>query len=165
MHHLQKQSVLQCVRNCEVCQEYKVSTQAPAGLLQPLPVPDSVWSDISMDFIEGLPKSQQFDTIFVVVDRFTKYSHFISMRHPYTAETVAAVFVREIVRLHGFPTFIVSDRDIKFVSYFWKTLWKLFGTQLKFSFAFHPQADGQTKVTNRSLGNLLLSLVGDKPGN
>lgn len=88
----------------------------------------------------------------VVVDHFSKMSHFVPCQKTYDAYKVVALFLQEIIRLHGVPIFIVSDRDVKFMSYFWKTLWTKMGTKLMFSSGFYPQTDGQTEVTNRSLG-------------
>ena len=143
-----KKAIQQYVASCDICQRNKYQTLSPAGLLQPLLVPSKTWSDITMDFIGGLPKTLGADTILVVVDRLTKYAHFLAIAHPYTTKDVAAIFVKEIVRLHGFPDSIITDRDRLFMSTFWTELFRLLGTKLKYSSAYHPQMDGQTGVTN-----------------
>jgi hypothetical protein len=113
-----KGAVQEFVRSCDICQRQKYLASSPGGLLQPLPIPERIWDDISMDFITGLPKSKGFEAIFVVVDRLSKYCHFIPLKHPYTARSLADTFCKEIVRLHGIPLTIVSDRDPIFMSHF-----------------------------------------------
>ncbi|PNY14541.1 hypothetical protein L195_g011223 [Trifolium pratense] len=139
------------VQKCVICQQAKTVHTSPAGLLQPLPIPSQVWEDIAMDFITGLPLSYSYTTIMVVVDRLTKYAHFIPMRSDYTSKSVAEAFIHNIVKLHGMSKSIVSDRDKVFTSNFWQQLFKLQGTSLTMSSAYHPQSDGQTEVLNKGL--------------
>jgi hypothetical protein len=118
------------------------------GLLQPLLVPSQAWSTVSLDFIEGLPKSRGYDVIFVVVDKFTKYAHFVPMSHPYTALSVAQLYFNNIYKLHGLPEAIISDRDGVFTSALWQELFRLSNTKLLMSSFYHPQTDGQTERLN-----------------
>ncbi|XP_020406471.1 uncharacterized protein, partial [Zea mays] len=154
-----RRDVIRFVERCVTCHKAK-SKLNPHGLYTPLPAPKIPWEDISMDFVLGLSMTRKKrDSIFVVVDRFSKMAHFIPCNKSDDASHVANLFFREIVRLHGVPKTIVSDRDVKFVSYFWKTLWAKLGTKLLFSTTCHPQTDGQTEVVNRTLSMLLRTMV------
>jgi hypothetical protein len=153
------------VRACVVCQHNKGNHLQPGGLLQPLEVPSTVWADVAMDFVEALPRVNGKSVILTMVDRFSKSAHFIALSHPYTTTSVARVFFAEIVRLHGIPSSIVSDRDPVFTSSFWRELFRLAGVMLQFTSAFHPQSDGQSEATNKIISMYLRCLTGDRPCN
>ena len=133
------------------------------GLLQPLSIPTYIWTEVFMDFIDGLPLSKARSVIMVVVDRLSKYSHFIPLTHPYTAVTMAQAFLDNVYKLHGLPQVIVSDRDTVFLSRFWKELFKMLQVSLHMSSTYHPQSDGQTEVVNRCLECYSRCMSGDKP--
>jgi hypothetical protein len=104
-----------------------------------------------MDFIEGLPKSESYDTILVVVDQFSKYAHFIPLRHPFTAQIVAHAVFDNVVKLHGLPKTIVCDRDKIFIGHFLAALLKRMGITHNLSIAYHPRRDGQSERVNQCL--------------
>ncbi|KAK8578848.1 hypothetical protein V6N13_142123 [Hibiscus sabdariffa] len=129
-----RRDVERVYERCISCKKAKSRLQ-PHGLYTPLPIPEAPWVDISMDFVLGLPSTQSGkDSVFVVVDR-------------------------DVVQLHGMPRIIVSDRDAKFLSHLWRTLWNRLGTKLLFSMTCHPQTDGQTKVVNRLLSTMIRAII------
>lgn len=147
------------VSECQTCQQAKPDRSKLLGLIQPLPVPKRAWKVLSLDFVEGLPLSNGYNCILVVVDLFTKYAHFLSLRHPFTAATVAKLFISQVYRLHSMSTALVSDRDKIFTSALWRELFKLAKVELHMSTAYHPQSDGQTERVNQCLETFLRCYV------
>lgn len=161
-----KKDVAEFISRCLICQQVKAEHQRPAGLIQSLPIPIWKWDDISMDFVTGLPRtSRGHDTIWVIVDRLTKSAHFLPIKKTFPLNRLAQLYIGEIVRLHGVPSSIVSDRDPRFTSHFWDALQTALGTRLKFSIAFHPQTDGQTERTIQTMEDMLRACVLDFHGN
>ena len=147
--------VIDYVNSCPQCQLAKPRNDKPYGVITPLQPPEEPWQDISMDFIGKLPSSNSYDAILVIVARFSKMAHFIPTNVTCTASKTASLFFDNIVRLHGFPRSIISDRDSRFLSNFWTELFSLCETTLRFSTPNHPQTDGQTERTNRTLEQYL----------
>ncbi len=144
------------VRSCTACQRNKASNQRPVGLLQPLPTPTQPWESVSMDFIVQLPRTKRgHDAIIVFVDRLTKMVHFAPTTTKVDAEDTARLFLHNVVRLHGPPESIISDRGSTFNSTFFREFARLWGSRMAMSTAYHPQTDGQTERVNRVLEDML----------
>eukprot|EP00736_Rhodelphis_marinus_P011688 Rmarinus@m.20211 len=154
--------VTKLVNSCDICQRVKPSQRKRPGLLQPLPIPRERWQSVSLDFITQLPPSGKlaFDTILVVVDRLSKRAHFLPCHATDAASDVARLYFGSIVKLHGIPQSLVSDRDVRFTSRFWRTLMDECGVKRNMSSAFHPQTDGQTERVNRVLEEMVRCYIG-----
>ena len=160
-----KRHVGDFVRRCLTCQQVKAEHQRPTGLLQPMEVAEWKWEHVTMDFVTHLPRTlRRHDAVWVIVDRLTKSTHFLTVRMTFTLEEFCRLYIREIVRLHGVPVSIVSDRDPKFTTHFWKSFQKAMGTQLMMSTTFHPQTDGQSERTIQVLEDMLRACVLDFKG-
>ncbi|GJP76087.1 hypothetical protein CLOP_g6470 [Closterium sp. NIES-67] len=156
-------NVQRYVASCPICQRIKSSHQRPTGLLQPLEPPQRPWQHVTMDFVTELPaRPSGNDAVLVVVDRLTKMAHFAPCRTTITAEETARLFISTVVRLHGIPAAIISDRDPKFTSKFWQDTWARYGMRLQFSSAYHPQTDGQTERTNQMMEQLIRTNCPDR---
>ena len=155
-----KRDINDYVSQCIVFQKTKFDRGKQPGLLQPLPIPNSPWESISMDFIFGLPKSIHGNTgIWTIVDRFSKQAHFIPIKKTIKAHHMATLFISQIFKYHGLPMSIVSDRDPRMTSNFWKGLFENLGTRLNFSLAYHPQMDSQSEIANLTILDLLKAYV------
>lgn len=160
-----KRDVAKYVEECLTCRKVKAEHQRPHGKLQPLEIPVWKWEKITMDLITKLPKTPRGnDAIWVIVDRLTKSAHFLPIKENSSAEKLAEIFVREIVARHGVPVSIVSDRDTRFTSRFWKKFQNEMGTRLHFSTTFHPQTDGQSERTIQTLEDMLRACAIDFGG-
>ena len=157
-----RRDIAHFVEQCLTCQQVKAEHQRPSGLLKPLLVPIWKWEHITMDFVVGLPQTLRgLNAIWVIVDRLTKSTHFLPIKTTYTLDQLAQLYIDEIVRLHGVPVSIVSDRDPRFTSMFWKSLHGALGTKLKFSTAFYLQTDGQSERTIQTLEDMLRACMID----
>jgi hypothetical protein len=151
-----KKDVADYVSRCLTCQQVKIEHQRPGGLLTNPEIAEWKWEQITMDFVTGLPLTRRkYDAIWVIVDRLTKSAHFLAMSKTTSLESLAKMFIAEIIRLHGAPLSIISDRDPRFTARFWKSLQQAMGTELRFSSAFHPQTDGQSERTIQTMEDML----------
>lgn len=153
------------VAGCTTCQQVKIPPAKPLGLLHPLDIPTAIWENISLDFITVLPTVRGHSVIIVVVDRLSKYCHLGSLPATYSAASVAEYFVKQIIRLHGVPKKIVSDRDKIFLSRFWQEVFTRSGTTLGMSTTYHPKSDGQTEVVNKTIEIYLRAMIHNNPRN
>jgi hypothetical protein len=159
-----KIEIARYVARCDTCRRVKAIHMKTAGPLQSLPIPTWKWEDISMDFIVGLPRTAKgFDSIWVIIDRFTKIDHFLPVKTYYPVITYAQLYIARILSLHGIPKTIVSDHGPQFVSKFWEELHKSLGTKLLHSSAYHPQTSGQTKRVNQILQDMLQACILEFP--
>jgi hypothetical protein len=139
-----KHEAARYVSECDTCRKVKADYMEPGGLLQPLSVPEWKWDNISMDFIVGLPLTTcKFDSIWVIVDRLSKSTHFIPVHTNYSVQKYAEIYIAHMICLHGVPNTIISDRGSQFVARFWEQLHASVGTHLIHSLTYHPQTDGQ----------------------
>jgi hypothetical protein len=129
-----KKEVVDFIARCLECQKVKDEQRHPTGLLQPFPISKWKWEVVTMDFITKIPRTiKKHDFIMVVVEKLTKASHFFIVKSTHKVANIVEIYMREIVKLHGVPKKIVSDRDFKFTSKFWKGIFKGFGTNMNFS--------------------------------
>jgi hypothetical protein len=157
-----KRNVVHFIAKCLECQQVKADHHHPTGLLQPHDVPMSKWEVISMDFVVGFPlTSHRHNAILVIVDKLTKSAHFIPVRDIYDVTDVAHVFVSEVIRLHGIPKKIISDRDSRFTSRFLTSLQSTLGTQLNLITSYHPEIDGKIERVNQVMEDMLRMYVMD----
>jgi hypothetical protein len=158
-----KSAVHTFVQSCLTCQQAKPDRGKSPGILQPLPVPEGAWQMVTLDFVEGLPRSGHANCILVVVDKFTKYRHFLPLLHPFTTAGVVKIFLDNVYKLHGMPLSIVTDRDRIFTSKFRQELFQLAGVQLRMSSSYHPQFDRQTGRVNQCMETFLRCFVSSCP--
>ena len=144
---------------CGICMTCKDANSKPTGLLHSLPIPDRPWQSIGLDFMGPLPKPNNFDYLLVVIDQLTSQVHLVPTTMTVTAGGITWLILKEVMRLHGIPESIVSDRDTKFASIFWRELHRLMGSKLLMSTTFHPQMDGATEQANRSIAQILHTVV------
>src|ERR1041385_7292564 len=155
-----KRDIARYVAECDVCRRIKAEHQRPAGIIQPLPIPEWKWDKVGMDFITGFPKTQKGnDAIFVVIYRLSKVAHFLPVHESITASQLADLYVSRIVSLHDVPLEINSDRGSLFTSLFWESFQNAMGTHLSFSTTFHPQSSGQVERVNQILEDMLRACV------
>uniref|UniRef100_A0A8C5PFE5 Gypsy retrotransposon integrase-like protein 1 n=1 Tax=Leptobrachium leishanense TaxID=445787 RepID=A0A8C5PFE5_9ANUR len=154
-----KKEIRAYVHHCPTCLQTKSLHTLPQGLLQPLPIPKSPWTDISMDFITELPMSSDCNTIMVIVDRFSKMAHFIPVKSIPSATKTAHLFIKNVFSLHGLPETITTDRGTQFTSRFWSAFCKCLHIQNNLSTAFHPQTNGQTERVNGVLEQYLRCFI------
>ncbi|GJV60608.1 putative reverse transcriptase domain-containing protein [Tanacetum coccineum] len=157
-----KAEITMYVSKCMTCAKVKPEYQKPSGLLVQPVIPIWKWENITMDFVTKLPKmTSGQDTIWVIVDQLTKSVYFLPMKETNTMEKLTRKYLKEVVSRHGVPVSIISDRDSKFTSHFWKSLNEALGTQLGMSIAYHPQTDGQSERTIQTLEDMLRACVMD----
>jgi hypothetical protein len=160
-----KKEIAEYVNGCSICQQVKIEHQKPTGPLQPLLIPQWKWEDITMDFVSGLQRGRKGnDAIWVIVDRLTKSALFLPMKMTDPVDKLARLYVNEVIRLHGVPVSIVSDRDPRFTSRLWSCIQSALGTRLNLSTSFHPQTDGQSERTIQTLEDLLRACILDFGG-
>ena len=160
-----KRDVAWFMDRCLTCKKVKAEHQRPHGKMQPLDITLWKWEDIMMDFITKLPRTARgMDSIWVIVDRLTKSAHFIPIQESISVEKLADIYIREVVARHEVPILVISDRDVRFTSRFWKRFHDELGTRLHFSTAFHPQTDGQSERTIQTLEDMLRACVLDFGG-
>ncbi|KAF5786109.1 putative nucleotidyltransferase, Ribonuclease H [Helianthus annuus] len=160
-----KKSIAAYVAKCLTCAQVKAEHQKPSGLLQQPEIPTWKWEMVTKDFITKLPKTKKGnDTIWVIVDRLTKSAHFLPIKETYSSDMLAQLYVDKIVSLHGVPVAIISDRDTRYTSHFWKSFQQSLGTHLNFSTTYHPKTDGQSERTIQTLEDMLRACVIDLGG-